>query len=238
MSLPKWNEERTAELESLVESGQAVTQSELTSLAERLETTVRSVASKLRKMGYEVEKTEARGKAFSAEQEEVLRTFVTDNSGQYTYAEIAEAFEDGAFSTRQIQGKLLSMELTAHVRPTPKVEAERKFSEAEEGQIVSLVAAGKFLEEIAEALGREINSIRGKALSLLRNKVIEAMPKQRDHAPSQKVDVLDGLDIAAMTVVEIAEATGKTPRGIKTTLTRRGLTAADYDGAAKKAANE
>ena len=38
-----------------------------------------------------------------------------------------------------------------------------------------------------------------------------------------------------MTVEAIAEEIGKTTRGVKTMLTRRGLTAADYDGAAKAA---
>ena len=38
-----------------------------------------------------------------------------------------------------------------------------------------------------------------------------------------------------MTVEAIAEAIGKTARGVKTMLTRRGLVAADYDGAAKAA---
>jgi len=38
-----------------------------------------------------------------------------------------------------------------------------------------------------------------------------------------------------MTVEAIAEAIGKTARGVKTMLTRRGLTASDYDGAAKAA---
>ena len=37
-----------------------------------------------------------------------------------------------------------------------------------------------------------------------------------------------------MTVEAIAETIGKTARGVKTMLTRRGLTASDYDGAAKK----
>jgi hypothetical protein len=41
-----------------------------------------------------------------------------------------------------------------------------------------------------------------------------------------------------MSVAEIAAATDKTERGIKTLLTRRGLTVADYDGAAKKAKAE
>ena len=37
-----------------------------------------------------------------------------------------------------------------------------------------------------------------------------------------------------MTVEAIAETIGKTARGVKTMLTRRGLVASDYDGAAKK----
>ena len=40
---------------------------------------------------------------------------------------------------------------------------------------------------------------------------------------------------AGMTVEEIAAAIEHTPRGVKTMLTRRGLTVSDYDGAAKKA---
>jgi predicted transcriptional regulator len=38
-----------------------------------------------------------------------------------------------------------------------------------------------------------------------------------------------------MTVEEIAETIGKTARGVKTMLTRRGLSASNYDGAAKQA---
>jgi len=38
-----------------------------------------------------------------------------------------------------------------------------------------------------------------------------------------------------MTVEQIAEAIGKTPRGVKTMLTRRGVSASDYDGAGKAA---
>ncbi|AZV01914.1 hypothetical protein [Aeromonas phage Akh-2] len=38
-----------------------------------------------------------------------------------------------------------------------------------------------------------------------------------------------------MTIAELVEATGKAERSVKSMLTRRGLSAADYDGAAKKA---
>jgi len=37
-----------------------------------------------------------------------------------------------------------------------------------------------------------------------------------------------------MSVADIAEQIGKTVRGVKTMLTRRGLAAVDYDGAAKR----
>ena len=47
-------------------------------------------------MGYEVELASAAGgRSFSETQEATLRAFVTDNSGEYTYAQIAEHFEGG-----------------------------------------------------------------------------------------------------------------------------------------------
>lgn len=44
-----------------------------------------------------------------------------------------------------------------------------------------------------------------------------------------------GNKVDSMTVAEIAAATGKTSRGTITALIRRGITVADFDGAAKKA---
>ena len=43
------------------------------------------------------------------------------------------------------------------------------------------------------------------------------------------------LNIADMTVAEIAEATGKSERGVKSMLSRRGISAKDHDGVAKRA---
>ena len=42
------------------------------------------------------------------------------------------------------------------------------------------------------------------------------------------------VEIDGMTVEEIADQIGKTVRGVKTMLTRRGLQCADYNGAARK----
>jgi DNA-binding NarL/FixJ family response regulator len=235
MALPKWTDERTQQLVDFIGDQSPVSQAVVAEAAEHLETSTRSVSSKLRKMGFDVELASASAsKSFSDEQEATLSTFVQDNSGSYTYAEIAENFEGGAFSAKSIQGKILSMELTEHVKPAPKVETVRTYSPEEEGTFIEMVNGGSFVEEIAEALGKSVNSIRGKALSLLRSGEINAIPKQKETKGSSKADVLADLDISGMTVQEIADEIGKTVRGVKTMLTRRGLQCADYNGAAKK----
>jgi len=236
MAIPKWTEERTASLTDFVGSESPVTYATVVDAADQLETSPRSVASKLRKMGHEVESSASvTTRAFSDAQETTLSSFVTDNSGQYTYGQIAEAFEGGEFSSKQIQGKLLSMQLTEHVKPTPKVESVRTFSDAEEAEFVKHASNGAYLEDIAEALGRTVNQIRGKALSLLRQGSIAAIPAQKESKAAAKADPLEGVDVASLSVEEIAEQIGKTARGVKTMLTRRGLTASNYDGAAKAA---
>ena len=236
MALPKWTDERTAELTAFVGGESPVSQATVASAAENLDTSTRSVSSKLRKMGYEVELASASSsRAFSDAQEATLASFVTDNSGQYTYAQIAEHFEGGSFSPKSIQGKILSMELTEHVKPAPKPESVKTYTDAEESTFVEMVNGGSFVEEIADALGKTVNSVRGKALSLLRAEAISAIPKQKETKGASKADPLADLgDVAGMTVEQIADAIGKTARGVKTMLTRRGLVAADYDGAAKK----
>ena len=234
MALPKWTDERTQQLVDFVGDG-PISQAQVAEAADELETSTRSVSSKLRKMGYEVELASASAsKSFSDEQEATLRNFVTDNSGSYTYAEIAENFEGGSFSAKSIQGKILSMELTGHVKPAPKPESVRTYTPEEEGTFVSMVNDGAFVEEIAEALDKSVNSIRGKALSLLRSGEINGIPEQKETKGSSKADVLADLDISDMTVEEIADEIGKTVRGVKTMLTRRGLQCANYNGAAKK----
>ena len=84
-------------------------------------------------MGFDVELASASAsRAFSDAQEATLASFVSDNSGQYTYADIAAHFEGGAFSPKSIQGKILSMELTDHVKPAPKPESVKTYTDAEE----------------------------------------------------------------------------------------------------------
>lgn len=235
-ALPKWTDERTATLTNLVGSESPVSAATVAKAAEVLETSTRSVASKLRKLDYEVASVATVSvKAYSPVQEEALRAFVTAKSGEYTYAQIANAFEGGAFSAKSIQGKILSMDLTAHVKATPKVEVAKTYTDEEEATFVEMAAAGAFIEAIAAKLGKEVNSVRGKALSLLRAERITSIPKLEKSTAVSKTDALEALgDVSGMTVEAIATAIEKTPRGVKTMLTKRGIKVADYDGAAKK----
>lgn len=233
MTTPKWTEERTAQLIDSVGDESPVTRASVADLAEALATSTRSISSKLRKLGYDVELASAAPRAFSADVTEDLRAFVTANSGALTYAEIADQFP-GDYTAKAVQGKILSMELTSHVKEAPKVEHAKSYSPDEEALVLKLINAGKFVEEIAEAVGKSVQSVRGKALSLQRAGEIDAMPKQRD-IKGPAADPLEAIgDVATLSVAQIADQIGKTERGVKTMLTRRGLKAADYDGAAKK----
>lgn len=237
----KWTEERVATLVGLVgtDTSAEVTAELQGTAAEQLEVSVRSVASKLRNLDYTVASTAAKVVAkYTEAQEEELRAFVESNAGQFTYAEIATQVLDGQKDAKQIQGKLLSMELFDKVKPTPKVEVAKKYSDTEETKFIKLMKDGAFLEEIATAMGRELNSVRGKALSLTRADETLTMPKQKESHAANTVDALEALgDVSGMTVAEIAEGIDKTERGVKTMLTRRGITAKDYDGAKKAAKN-
>ena len=239
MTTPKWTEDRTRILTAIVENMDTISQDTVATTAVELNTTTRSISSKLRKMGYDVElAASAHKKAFSDDQADALSAFVTGNSGEYTYADIAANYEDGAFTAKQVQGKILSMELTSHVKPAEKVEVARTYTTTEEATFLEMVSNSAFVEEIAEALGKSINSVRGKALSFLRSGDITSIPKQKESRAKANVDALTELgDISAMTVEQIAESIDKTIRGVKTMLTRRGMTCSNHDGAKKAAKN-
>jgi transposase len=239
----KWSDSAVATLMSVVGNESPVSPSTVEAAAEALgeDFTVRSVASKLRQLDREVASmAKEKTSAFTEEEGEALAEFVDANAGSLTYKEIAEHFADGKFSAKQIQGKLLAMELTGSVKPTEKVEAARTYSDKEEVTFIKMVEAGNFIEEIAEALGKTVASVRGKALSLTRKGSIAKIPAQRESHAKDRVDPITALgdQLYTMTVAEIAAAVQKTERGLRTLLTRRGIKVADYDGEAKKAKAE
>jgi hypothetical protein len=236
----KWDEATVNQLLEVVGSASPVTVDLVEAAAQAIGVTVRSVAAKLRQLDREVASmAKEKVSAFTPEQGDALAKFVNANAGSLTYKEIAEQFP-GGFTAKQIQGKLLALELTGSVKPAEKVEVARTYSDAEEATFIKMAQAGKFIEEISITLGKSIPSVRGKALSLSRKGQIDKIPAQKDSHAKNTVDPVTalGATIATMTVADIAKAVDKTERGIKTLLTRRGVTVADYDGAAKKAKAE
>lgn len=236
-----WTDEAVATLLATVGSESPVSVASVEAAAAALGKTTRSIASKLRQLDREVASmAKEKVSAFTPEQSAELRDFVTNNAGRYTYKEIAESFASGQFSAKQIQGKLLALELTGSVKAAEKIEVARTYTEAEEAEFVSMANAGSFIEDIAVALDKSVASVRGKALSLTRSGLIAEIPKQKESHAKESVDPVAALGdaIATMTVAEIAKAVDKTERGLKTLLTRRGINCADYKGADKKAKAE
>lgn len=237
----KWSDEATNQMLSMVGGESPVSAGTVERIAEALGFTTRSVASKLRQLDHEVASmAKEKTSAFTASEGDDLADFVNANAGRYTYKEIAEQFAGGKFSAKQIQGKLLALELTGSVKPAEKVEAARTYTEAEEATFVKMADNGSFIEDIAAKLGKSVASVRGKALSLTRKGQISKIPAQRESHAKESIDPVTALGAAihGMTVAEIAAAVDKTERGLRTLLTRRGIKVADYDGAAKKAKAE
>lgn len=239
-----WNEEITASLNAKATALNVpvISQESVAAIAVELanetgkEVTARSVGSKLRKEGFEVQKASEVSKSpWTADHEGELVNFLNTYSGQYTYAEIAAAVVGGAYNAKQVQGKILSLELTDKVKPTEKVAAVRSFTPDQEADFINMVAQGATVEAIGAHFSKTAQQVRGKALSLFREGRIEAMPVQEVSNAKVREDVLEGVVTADLTVAEIAEKTGKSERGVKSMLSRRGLSAKDYDGAAKRA---
>jgi len=229
-----WNEENTAKVLKLAGEGE-VSQAQLIVIAEEMGTTARSVGSKLRKLDVEVAKASAKAPSWTAEQEAELSTLVTANPGVYTYAELADLFQNGVFNAKQVQGKILNMELFGSVKKAEKKTAVRTYTPEQEAKFVAMANEGASIEALAAEFDKTVASIRGKSLSLFKSEEIAGMPKQEHSTAKEAVDVLKDLDVSAMSVADIAESTGKSERGIKSMLSRRGITCNDHDGAAKRA---
>ena len=236
-----WSDEAVAQLMTIVGGESPVSVDSVERAAEQLGKTTRSIASKLRQLDREVASlAKEKTSAFTADEGDDLADFVNANAGNLTYKDIAEAFADGKFTAKQIQGKLLALELTGSVKPAEKVEVARTYTEAEEATFIKMADAGSFIEDIAAKLNKTVASVRGKALSLTRKGQIAKIPAQKQSHAKESVDPVTALGdrIHGMTVAEIAQAVDKTERGLRTLLTRRGIKVADYDGAAKKAKAE
>ena len=220
MSKFEYTEDMVGSMHDAAASG--VTEEIIENLMGEFDFPRRSVTAKLRKLGYDVPKKPGAAPVFSAEETAELSEYLQSNSGNMTAEEISESFADGKFTARQINGKALSLEMTSHVKPAEKKVTPRTYSESEEEMISEMVEGGKYLEEIADAVSRTVNSVRGKLLSM------GLKAPQRDKKTT-KSDPYEGIeDMLDQTVEMLAENFDKTVRGVKTVLTRRGLACADY----------
>jgi hypothetical protein len=220
MSKFEYTDEMVTRMNDICGSG--VTEDIIESLCDEFEFPRRSVTAKLRKLGYDVPKKPGAAPVFTAEETDGLAAYLEANSGNQTAEEIAAGFADGKFTARQINGKALSLEMTSHIKPAEKKVTPKTYSAEEEEKIASMVEDNAFLEDIAEAVGKTANSVRGKLLSM-------GLKAEQKNKKGTKADPYEGIeDMLEMTVEQIAEHFDKTVRGVKTVLTRRSLSAADY----------
>lgn len=217
----EYTDEMVARMEEVCAGG--VTEEIVQSLCEEFEFPRRSVTAKLRKQGFDVPHKPKAAPTFTEAETQELRDFLEANSGTHTAEEIASQIAGGKFSARQINGKALSLELTGAIKPAEKKASVRTYTEAEEAQIQEMAESGAFIEDIAEALGKTVQSIRGKLLSMK----LTAPQKEKK---ATKTDAYEGIeDMAAdMTVEELAAHFDKSERGVKTVLSRRQISAKDY----------
>lgn len=195
----------------------------------------RSITAKLRSLGYTVPST-AEGPKFTAEETEALKNFLNSNNASLTAEEIAQQFLNGKFTSRQITGKALALEMTDSIKKVEKKEKPRTYTPDEESLITKLVADGKFIEEIAEALNKDVKSIRGKLLSM------DLKAPQKNKKVVSKEGLYPGLETLAptMTVAELLahysiDGVDRTERGVKTAISRRKIQGKDYPSVKKTA---
>lgn len=197
---------------AVTEANGLATKEVIADLSDELDVPARSLAYRMRNvLELDVEST-TKAPSFTADETE---TFLELADGTKTAEEIAVVMDK---TPAQVRGKNLACKTT--LAPSEKAEPKAKvYSDAEEVRIEALVEDGKFLEEIAAAMGREVNSIRGKLLSM------KLKAPQRDHVAVKTAVYTDEIvaDLvtrvaAGETLDQIVEATGLNVRGLKSKL--------------------
>lgn len=220
MSKFEYTDEMVGRMQNMCASG--VTEELILQLVDEFEFPRRSVTAKLRKLGFDVPRKPSQAPVFSDEETTELKGVLESQSGVLTAEEIAGQVAGGKFSARQINGKALSLEMTQHIKPAEKKVTPRTYTPEEEDTITKMVGNSAFIEDIAAELDKAVNSVRGKLLSM------GLKAPQRDKKDA-KSDAYAGIkDLLHMSVEDLASHFDKTPRGVKTVLTRRKLACADY----------
>ena len=97
-----------------------VTESVIAELMDEFEVERRSLTAKYRKMGFEVPRKPADNPTFNEDETATLVEFLENNAGSKTAQEIADDVFGGKFSSKQITGKALSLEMTGSIKPAEK----------------------------------------------------------------------------------------------------------------------
>lgn len=232
-----WTEELTAKLVSIVgqDTDTEISQEVISQTAESLDVGVKNVATKLRHMGYPTEKV-ATASVWPDEDTSKLHDYLTNNSGVSTAAETATQLFGEKYSQAQVRGKALSMNLASNFKKVEPKVAESKYTEDETNLIISMTQDGKSIEDISAAIDKEVNSIRGKCLSLVQKNLIEKIPYTSQLKQTTVQSAIDTVeDVTVMTVADIAVAIERTEKGVKAILTNRGLDCVDWKGSERKA---
>lgn len=200
-----------------------IDEAKIQTLVEEFDFPRRSVTAKARKLGFTVPKKQGEPPKFDEQETADLVELLNTNKGALTAEDIASQFVGGKFNARQITGKALSLEMTGHIKPAEKKVTPKTYTDAEEAVIRKMVGNNAYLEEIADELGKAVNSVRGKLLSM-------ELKAPQKHKKDTKKDAYEDIESLAAdkTVVELAEHFGKTERGVKTVLARRRVKAKDY----------
>lgn len=220
MSKFVYTEDMVTHMKDVCASG--VTEALVEGLCEEFDFPRRSVTAKLRKLNFDVPKKPSAPPVFNKEETDELKSFLSGNTGVFTAEEIASQFMGGKFSSRQINGKALSLEMTSYIKPAEKKVTPKTYTDAEEVVIRAMVEKEAFIEDIAGALNKTVPSVRGKLLSMGLKAV------QRDKKTSRN-DPYEGIEnMLEKNVEDLATHFDKTPRGVRTVLTRRKLSCANY----------
>jgi predicted transcriptional regulator len=185
----------------------------------------RSLASKMRHMGFKIEKKAGKvtAKSYTEAEEAKIRELAMKEG--VWMEDIADAL---GRDTKSIGGKLISMGIYGIKKKNKKVnDTPKMFSAEDEATILEMIDANKvvYIEDLADALGKSVKQVRGK-LAGMRIKGVKTRnkkaPKAKIYTDEVIAEIKEELS-KGKSLEDIAKARGLNERGMLVTLTRLGV---------------
>ena len=193
----------------------------------------RSIAGKLRYMGYALELKAAvvATKSYTEDEENTIRTMCADKDNLPSMEDVAGAV---GRDCKSIGGKLVSMKIYGVKKANPKAEPVKLFTPEDEATIVELVNAegDTFIEDIVEAVGKTLSQVRGKLASMrvkgvqTRNKVGRKGKIYTD----EMLEKIQGMLDAGNELKDIAAELELKATGLHSILAKKGMIAKTSKG--------